>query len=136
MLQFFHIWILSPYIVYVALTTKEIHNIDKANDNHNIKDYEETDSIIDIEGGTTALDIIENIEKQAPPISSLQNKILKNKTTLADDNPCCICLEPLRKGDLQLQIECLHVFHYKCIKDWIAKDKTWPEWRSAINFQF
>ena len=135
-LAWIYIWILSPYFIYVALTTEDIHNISKVNDNRIIEDLNDTESAIDVEGGMTALDTIEHIEKQTPPISSLQDKILKSKTTLADDNPWSIWLEPLRKGDMQLQIEWQHTFHYKCIRDWVVKDNTWPEWRNAINFQF
>lgn len=38
-----------------------------------------------------------------------------------DDNECVICLEELKPGDKVGRLECLCVFHYKCIKDWFNK---------------
>lgn len=34
---------------------------------------------------------------------------------------CVICLEDLKPGDKVGRLECLCVFHYKCIKDWFNK---------------
>ena len=93
-------------------------------------------SIEDIVGGISAIEIFEDIERQTRPLAVIQDKILKSKTTLREDNNCCIWLEPLRKGSLQLQIGCLHMFHFKWIKDWATRENTWPEWRQPINVQF
>lgn len=38
-----------------------------------------------------------------------------------DENECVICLESLKPGDKVGRLECLCVFHYKCIKDWFNK---------------
>lgn len=37
------------------------------------------------------------------------------------DAECVICLEELGPGDKVGRLECLCVFHYKCIKDWFNK---------------
>ncbi|EGW33787.1 uncharacterized protein SPAPADRAFT_54074 [Spathaspora passalidarum NRRL Y-27907] len=37
------------------------------------------------------------------------------------ENECVICLEELKPGDKVGRLECLCVFHYKCIKDWFNK---------------
>lgn len=37
------------------------------------------------------------------------------------DHECIICLEDLNAGDKVGRLECLCVFHYKCIKDWFNK---------------
>lgn len=37
------------------------------------------------------------------------------------DRECVICLEDLKPGDKVGRLECLCVFHYKCIKDWFNK---------------
>lgn len=42
------------------------------------------------------------------------------------DDECVICLEDLKPGDKVGRLECLCVFHYKCIKDWFNK-KTYGE---------
>lgn len=45
------------------------------------------------------------------------------KNDFADnyDNECVICLEDLKPGDKVARMECLCVFHYKCIKFWFKK---------------
>ncbi|OBA24051.1 FYVE-domain-containing protein [Metschnikowia bicuspidata var. bicuspidata NRRL YB-4993] len=42
------------------------------------------------------------------------------------DAECVICLEDLCPGDKVGRLECLCVFHYKCIKDWFNK-KSYAE---------
>lgn len=42
------------------------------------------------------------------------------------DKECVICLEDLKQGDKVGRLECLCIFHYKCIKDWFNK-KTYGE---------
>ncbi|RLV91589.1 E3 ubiquitin-protein ligase PIB1 [Spathaspora sp. JA1] len=37
------------------------------------------------------------------------------------ESECVICLEELKPGDKVGRLECLCVFHYKCIKDWFNK---------------
>lgn len=39
----------------------------------------------------------------------------------AAEQECVICLEELKPGDKVGRLECLCVFHYKCIKDWFNK---------------
>ena len=46
-----------------------------------------------------------------------------------EDNECVICLESLNPGDKVGRLECLCVFHYKCIKDWFNK-------KVMVNVQF
>lgn len=53
------------------------------------------------------------------------NHTLEREKDLIDDE-CVICLEDLRPGDKVGRLECLCVFHYKCIKDWFNK-KTYGE---------
>ena len=62
---------------------------------------------------------------------------LKNKTRMliykisAPSSPssnnscgeCPICFEDMEVGDKVARLECLCVFHYKCIKSWIQKKK-------------
>jgi hypothetical protein len=40
------------------------------------------------------------------------------------DDECIICLESLYSKD-QAILSCNHVFHYKCIGDWIKKKKNY-----------
>lgn len=38
-----------------------------------------------------------------------------------DEDECVICLDDLKPGDKVGRLECLCVFHYRCIKDWFNK---------------
>lgn len=50
----------------------------------------------------------------------VSNQSLDHEKDLIDDE-CVICLEDLKPGDKVGRLECLCVFHYKCIKDWFSK---------------
>ena len=47
-------------------------------------------------------------------------------------NECSICLERFVKGDKYIVINCGHLYHEKCIKEWIAKENTCPLCRENI----
>lgn len=53
--------------------------------------------------------------------STIQQNAEKLLGYEAVDNECVICLEDLKPGDKVGRLECLCVFHYKCIKDWFNK---------------
>ncbi|WEJ95610.1 hypothetical protein PSN45_003133 [Yamadazyma tenuis] len=57
-------------------------------------------------GSVTSISTVQQNEKEDPD---------------DDDNECVICLEELKPGDKVGRLECLCVFHYKCIKDWFNK---------------
>ncbi|PSK35241.1 hypothetical protein C7M61_004699 [Candidozyma pseudohaemuli] len=58
-------------------------------------------------------------ELQKEPPVGLVTLELKEKEDFEEE--CVICLEELRPGDKVGRLECLCVFHYKCIKDWFNK---------------
>lgn len=58
--------------------------------------------------------------KEDPPIGSV-NSVTEYKEKDEFEPECVICLEELRPGDKVGRLECLCVFHYKCIKDWFNK---------------
>lgn len=53
--------------------------------------------------------------------STIQPSLEKQNIFKGIDNECVICLEDLKPGDKVGRLECLCVFHYKCIKDWFNK---------------
>lgn len=53
--------------------------------------------------------------------SAPKEKIKESDYDDDDENECVICLESLKPGDKVGRLECLCVFHYKCIKDWFNK---------------
>lgn len=50
-----------------------------------------------------------------------QKASLPNEDEKYLEDECVICLEEMRPGDKVGRLECLCVFHYKCIKDWFNK---------------
>ena len=58
------------------------------------------------------------------------NKILV-KVKKASDEICIICMEPLLNSHKLLQ--CGHLFHYKCLFQWIQTKEQCPVCRVAIN---
>ncbi|KAH3676358.1 hypothetical protein WICMUC_001989 [Wickerhamomyces mucosus] len=53
--------------------------------------------------------------------SSHSNTTAGNEKPSPDLEECVICLEELKPGDKVGRLECLCVFHYKCIKGWFKK---------------
>jgi len=47
---------------------------------------------------------------------------------------CSICLEDYSNTNEKIcKIPCEHIFHKKCIKDWLEENNTCPECRTEIN---
>jgi len=46
-----------------------------------------------------------------------------------NEESCTICLD---KPDNCIQLKCGHIFHKKCIKKWISKNKTCPNCRKIL----
>ena len=57
------------------------------------------------------------------------NKKIKAKPKKQYDE-CSICLEPCRFGRYKLQ--CKHIFHKKCIKEWFKTNKSCPNCRIKL----
>ena len=57
------------------------------------------------------------------------NKKIKAKSKKQCDE-CSICLEPCRNGRYRLQ--CKHIFHNKCIKEWFKTNKSCPNCRIKL----
>jgi hypothetical protein len=52
----------------------------------------------------------------------------KNQTNLT----CSICLEDFIEGGEVIRLECFHVFHNNCIRDWAKSSEICPECRREI----
>ncbi|KAI5969191.1 hypothetical protein CANMA_001744 [Candida margitis] len=62
----------------------------------------------------------ENIGVAESASASLDTSLLLPQEKVEEEE-CVICLEDLKPGDKVGRLECLCVFHYKCIKDWFNK---------------
>ena len=81
--------------------------------------------------------IDENIDEN---IDETTNKII-NETSLCFEEPilnvfinkqegdykeCVICLEDMGKNQELILIKCSHIYHKKCLEDWISKNSICP----------
>ncbi|SGZ52176.1 CIC11C00000003755 [Sungouiella intermedia] len=73
--------------------------------------------IIDVHQ-STSVDTLPQLDTACGLVTSNSTVQLEKDVT---DLECVICLEELRPGDKVGRLECLCVFHYKCIKDWFNK---------------
>jgi hypothetical protein len=50
-----------------------------------------------------------------------------------DNLQCCICLERLIKGKKERMLPCTHLFHRKCISDWLKVKRECPICKLKLN---
>tara|TARA_B100000035_G_C20995374_1_gene552210 strand:- start:804 stop:1184 length:381 start_codon:yes stop_codon:yes gene_type:complete len=51
-------------------------------------------------------------------------KNLEESLTEITEKECSICLESFNLNDKIFNLNCGHIFHKKCLKEWINKDKN------------
>ncbi len=52
---------------------------------------------------------------------------IENVEKLSDDKKnCIICLEDFKNREEIVTLPCTHIFHTKCIKDWLIEEKSCP----------
>ena len=66
------------------------------------------------------------------------NRVIKNYIFTKDkknkkDKKCCICLENISKHDNIMLYPCFHIFHRKCILEWIKIKSSCPMCKFDIN---
>ena len=60
------------------------------------------------------------------------NKIKSEKYNLNDNINCVICQDIIKEGDDVKKLNCLHIFHIKCIDTWLLKEKNCPFCKEEI----
>jgi len=72
------------------------------------------------------------ITAQAETYISFNNYL--NVYTVSDTNniTCPICLDEKKNGEQWTKLNCEHDFHYYCIKEWSANNRTCPICRNTI----
>ena len=76
----------------------------------------------------TDYDIIEELKNQGL-INNLMTEEEINKIKQEKINPCNICLSEIEKGKY---LNCGHVFHVKCIKEWVSVNAKCPTCKASI----
>ena len=42
------------------------------------------------------------------------------------DEPCCICLDEMRRSEAVLALRCGHLFHAHCVRAWLGRRQWCP----------
>lgn len=58
------------------------------------------------------------------PFKKDVNKFIAKTTDR--ENPCAICLEPMKRGDLIFRVKCGHMYHGYCLVKWSQRNSTCP----------
>ena len=58
------------------------------------------------------------------PLIVLKKKNVENTSLL--DETCTICLDNYEKNDEITELDCGHIYHYKCIYQWVQSKKSCP----------
>ena len=68
-------------------------------------------------------------------LNQLSVTIIEDIKRLNDENKkCVICLEDFKNFDKSIYLPCIHLFHEKCITDWVNTKKEFcPVCRSKIG---
>ncbi|GAQ83870.1 Zinc finger RING-type domain containing protein [Klebsormidium nitens] len=58
-----------------------------------------------------------------------------NKASAADiaAGPCTICLDTPEEGDVIKRLPCMHIFHQKCIDDWLQRQPLCPICKASVR---
>ena len=85
-----------------------------------------------------------NLEEKMGKVSLGVNKEIIEKLGIKKYNDeeykncetCMICLDDFNIGEEIRQLDCLHIFHLKCIDHWLKDNKKCPVDFHEINFNF
>ena len=67
-------------------------------------------------------------KKKRKKIETLTDNLLPTSSAI-----CCICLEDFSNSDKKVnKLPCHHIFHKKCIREWLKNNETCPECRCKI----
>jgi len=77
--------------------------------------------------------------KAPPPTSTKTLATLPEVKVTSDDlqeetnRTCCVCLEDHNLGEIASKLPCGHIFHPRCIKEWLVKTCTCPVCRFELE---
>ena len=107
----------------------------RRNDEKLRKMEEEFNRIKEMLRSSRFIRINENDNEMNDILNQLPMTIIGDINKLNDENKrCIICLEDFKNDDKIIYLPCFHLFHEKCITDWINMNKGFcPLCRSIIN---
>lgn len=68
-------------------------------------------------------------------VDSLEKQIIPCRSSEDDNVPkyeCCICMCDMDEGEEATRMPCGHLFHFDCIKQWLATNNTCPVCREKL----
>ena len=81
--------------------------------------------------GSSEVDVEEENRKKIDILlkTTLAPKKFNKKYGLKDGNTCTICIEDFNEKKSKVSITpCNHVFHYKCLSNWLVQNSINPKW--------
>lgn len=114
-------YIVCRYSFYICCYREYLELNTIYNNNHIFENHEE-----DVQSQNT---LIQNNE-----LNDYINIYMNTEDTNINTK-CCICLEDMKLNDYIGQLNCNHVFHINCIKEWVLSnnDKRCPLCRESIE---
>lgn len=70
---------------------------------------------------------------QAADIAALPTRKLKDTLGLGEQSKCTICLDEFGDGDDVKTLPCLHIYHQRCIEQWLRTDNSCPVCKTPIG---
>lgn len=101
-------------------TVSSFHN-DGNNNNNNNNNCGNTNICIDTTNQQMTVIYQQHKHKQHKQQFSEKAKLENKEDEDDEDNECCICLEEFMPKDDVARLECLCMFHYKCIISWFER---------------
>ncbi|CAK0903538.1 unnamed protein product, partial [Prorocentrum cordatum] len=66
-------------------------------------------------------------------IDALPTRTLQGIGHLGEQTKCLICLEDFGDGDDVMTLPCLHIYHKKCVEQWLGCDNSCPVCKTPIG---
>lgn len=66
-------------------------------------------------------------------IAALPTRKVKENDNMGEQTKCAICLEAFTDGDELKTLPCLHIYHQKCIEQWLPLDNSCPVCKTPIG---
>lgn len=70
---------------------------------------------------------------QGADIDALPSRTLQGTDHLGEQTKCLICLEEFGDGDDVMTLPCLHIYHKKCVEQWLGRDNSCPVCKTPIG---
>lgn len=86
------------------------------------------------------LQLLREREHKAPPSPLTPQQLLgcdsmSQTLTIEHEEPCSICLEPMKSGHIVLRLGCSHIHHRSCIMPWLQRSACCPLCKGKVALE-